>query len=63
MNWGLVDLAAWNYGLINVALYDTLGGPALEYILEVAEGTLMFASKAVVPNIHAMLLKKANKIR
>ena len=32
-NWAILDLAAWNYGFINVALYDTLGGPALEYIL------------------------------
>lgn len=24
-NWTLVDLACWNYGQINVPLYDTLG--------------------------------------
>jgi long-subunit acyl-CoA synthetase (AMP-forming) len=23
--WTLLDLACWNYGLINVPLYDTLG--------------------------------------
>ena len=31
--WALLDLASWNYGLINIPLYDTLGGVALEYIL------------------------------
>ena len=59
INWALIELATWNYGFINVPLYDTLGEEALNHIVDITEGTLMFASKASLPMILKMV--KNNK--
>lgn len=34
-NWTIADFATWNYGLVNVPLYDTLGAEAFNHILEI----------------------------
>jgi long-subunit acyl-CoA synthetase (AMP-forming) len=34
-NWTICDIASWNYGIINVPLYDTLGEEAFDHILNV----------------------------
>lgn len=33
--WTLTDVASWNYGIINVPLYDTLGYDAFDHILKI----------------------------
>ncbi len=33
--WTITDVATMNYGLINVALYDTLGAEAFSHILKI----------------------------
>jgi long-subunit acyl-CoA synthetase (AMP-forming) len=50
--WTLLDLACWNYGLINVPLYDTLGKEAFDYILRITEGTLIFTNSSLIPNLY-----------
>ena len=32
-NWTITDIATWNYGLVNIPLYNTLGDEAFRYIL------------------------------
>ncbi|EPT05970.1 hypothetical protein FOMPIDRAFT_1021105 [Fomitopsis schrenkii] len=42
--WQLLDCALHAYGKVGVALYDTLGKDAVEYIINHAETTVVFAS-------------------
>ncbi|KAH8102303.1 acetyl-CoA synthetase-like protein [Cristinia sonorae] len=43
-NWQITDLALHLFHLTNVALYDTLGRDAVEYIINHAETSIIFAS-------------------
>lgn len=45
------DVAAMNYGLTSVLIYDTLGLEAFSHILKITEGTLMFTSKIMSENL------------
>ena len=33
LQWGITDIACWNYGINNIPLYDTLGPQAFEHII------------------------------
>lgn len=46
-----MDIACWNYGQINVPLYDTLGEEAFHHILELTKGTLLISTSDLFPNI------------
>ena len=46
-NWTITDIACWNYGLINVPLYDTLGPEAFEHILDITEGTALLTTQSL----------------
>ncbi|KAI0826724.1 acetyl-CoA synthetase-like protein [Trametes gibbosa] len=48
-NWLLVDLALQAYGKIGVPLYDTLGADSVEYVINHAELTVVFASPEHIP--------------
>ncbi|KAH9851564.1 acetyl-CoA synthetase-like protein [Lenzites betulinus] len=48
-NWLLVDLACQAYGKIGVPLYDTLGADSVEYVINHAELTSVFASPEHIP--------------
>lgn len=59
--WTFVDIACWNYGLLNVPLYDTLGEEAFHHILKITEGTLLFTTSDLFTNLINYLSKsKAN---
>ena len=49
--WVIVDCAIQAYSLANVALYDTLGPNALEFILNHAEIPVTFCSGDRIPNL------------
>ncbi|KAI0079971.1 acetyl-CoA synthetase-like protein [Panus rudis PR-1116 ss-1] len=57
-SWQLIDLAVQGYGLVTVSLYDTLGKDAVEYSINHAETTVVFAAAQHIPS----LLKLAPKI-
>lgn len=56
-NWQVIDLAVQAYHLVSVSLYDTLGKDAVEYIINHAETSIIFASSDHVP----ALLKLSEK--
>lgn len=47
VEWTITDVACMNYGIVNVPLYDTLGEEALDYILKITEGTVLFSVKGM----------------
>ena len=51
VEWTIIDIACWKYGVINVPLYDTLGKVALEHTLKLTEGKLIFSSKESVESL------------
>ncbi|PVV04097.1 hypothetical protein BB560_001419 [Smittium megazygosporum] len=59
VEWTLVDLAISAQSLYSVALYDTLGESAFEYILNHSEPHIVVCSLDKVPN----LLKAADKLK
>lgn len=61
--WTLVDLACWNYGQLNIPLYDTLGKEAFHHILKITEGTLMFTTSDLFPNLIDYLSKNKANVR
>jgi long-subunit acyl-CoA synthetase (AMP-forming) len=63
VEWTLTDIASWNYGFLNVPLYDTLGEEAFDHILKITEGTLMFTTKNLIPNLVKYLSKNKRNIR
>ncbi|KAI0357386.1 acetyl-CoA synthetase-like protein [Trametes cingulata] len=48
-NWLLVDLAMQAYGKVSVPLYDTLGADSVEYVINHAELTVVFAAPDHIP--------------
>jgi len=48
-NWQVIDLAVHAYNLVGVSLYDTLGKDAVEFIINHAETSIIFASSDHVP--------------
>ncbi|KAL1950764.1 hypothetical protein VTO73DRAFT_5888 [Trametes versicolor] len=48
-NWLLVDLALQGYGKVSVPLYDTLGADSVEYVINHAELTVVYASPEHIP--------------
>ncbi len=49
--WVIADQAMHAYSLVNVALYDTLGANALEFIINHAEINVVFCSGDRIPNL------------
>ncbi|CAL1704352.1 unnamed protein product [Somion occarium] len=49
--WQIVDLAIQAYGLVGVSLYDTLGKDAVEYIINHAETSIIFAAIQHIPSL------------
>ena len=62
-NWTITDIATWNYGLINVPLYDTLGAEAFNHILKITEGTLLFTTKNLLNSLYGFLSKNKFNVR
>lgn len=63
MEWTLTDIASWNYGFINVPLYDTLGYEAFDHILRITEGTLLFTTADLADNLWNYLNKNLHNIQ
>lgn len=63
VNWTITDIASWNYGLINVPLYDTLGPEAFNHILKITEGTLLFTTKNLTANLLKFLSKNKYNLK
>lgn len=63
INWTIADIASWNYGLINVPLYDTLGKEAFDHILKICEGTLLFTTRNLMNNLYNFLSKNKYQVR
>ncbi|KZV81333.1 acetyl-CoA synthetase-like protein [Exidia glandulosa HHB12029] len=61
--WQIVDFAAHLYGLVSVALYDTLGPDAVEYVINHSEITVVFASEAHMPTVLNLAGQKCPKLR
>ncbi|KAI0700036.1 long-chain-fatty-acid-CoA ligase [Cerioporus squamosus] len=57
-NWLLVDLACQAYNKVTVALYDTLGADSVEYVIDNADLSVVFAAPEHLP----FLLTKADKV-
>ena len=58
--WVITDSAIQAYSLVNVALYDTLGPNALEFILNHAEISVTFCSGDRLPNLLKISAKCPN---
>ncbi|TCD69755.1 hypothetical protein EIP91_006291 [Steccherinum ochraceum] len=56
-NWQIVDLGLHLYHLVNVALYDTLGKDSVEYVINHAETSIIFASTQNIPLLLALVHK------
>ncbi|KZT11408.1 acetyl-CoA synthetase-like protein [Laetiporus sulphureus 93-53] len=56
--WQVIDLALQAYGMVGVSLYDTLGKDSVEYIINHAEITIVFATSDHIP----FLLNIASKV-
>ncbi|KAH8102240.1 acetyl-CoA synthetase-like protein [Cristinia sonorae] len=50
-NWKLIDLSLELYNLVSVALYDTLGQDSVEYVINHAETSIIFASTQNIPTL------------
>ncbi|EJD44071.1 long-chain-fatty-acid-CoA ligase [Auricularia subglabra TFB-10046 SS5] len=61
--WQVVDLTNQLYGFVTVALYDTLGPDAVEYAINHAEVTVVFASAKNLPPILRLAGEKCPKLR
>lgn len=61
--WTIADIASMNYGFVNVPLYDTLGHEAFDYTIEITEGTLIFTTKSLIPNLQKYLSKNKRNIK
>ena len=59
--WVIIDSAIQAYSLVNVALYDTLGPNALEFILNHAEIPVAFCSGDRISNLLKISLKVYQK--
>ncbi|KAH8107025.1 acetyl-CoA synthetase-like protein [Cristinia sonorae] len=53
-NWQLIDFGCHAFNLVSVSLYDTLGKDAVEYIINHAETTIIFASSQHIPSLLKM---------
>lgn len=62
-SWTITDIASWNYGFVNVPLYDTLGAEAFYHILKITEGTLMFTTKSLINNLYNYLSKDKHNLK
>lgn len=62
-NWLITDIATWNYGLVNVPLYATLGTEAFNHILNITEGTLIFTTKNMVDSVHSFMSKNKYNVK
>ena len=62
-NWTITDIATWNYGLVNVPLYNTLGEVAFNHIFEITEGTLVFSTKNLSGNVYNFLSKNKYNLK
>lgn len=60
--WVIADQAMQAYSLVNVALYDTLGPNALEFIINHAEISVVFCSGDRIPNL-LQISKKCPNLR
>ncbi|THH33861.1 hypothetical protein EUX98_g219 [Antrodiella citrinella] len=58
-NWQVIEFACHAYNLVSVSLYDTLGKNAVEFIINHAETTVVFASAQHIPS----LLKMSSRTR
>lgn len=61
--WTLTDIATMNYGFINIPLYDTLGPEAFDYSIKITEGTLVFTTTNLIPNLLKYMTKNKRKIK
>ncbi|KAL5529253.1 hypothetical protein ACEPAG_5238 [Sanghuangporus baumii] len=52
--WQIIDLALHAYAKVGVSLYDTLGKDAVEYIINHAHLTVIFATVQHIPNLLAL---------
>lgn len=55
--WSLTALGIYSQGFVTVALYDTLGADAVEYILNHAETRVAFCSSAKIKQVLSVLEK------
>ncbi|TBU23210.1 long-chain-fatty-acid-CoA ligase [Dichomitus squalens] len=53
-NWLLVDLACQAYNKVTVALYDTLGADSVEYVINHADLSIVFAAPEHIPFLLAL---------
>ncbi|TCD63627.1 hypothetical protein EIP91_005178 [Steccherinum ochraceum] len=53
-NWQLLDFSIHAYNLVSVSLYDTLGKDAVEFIINHAETSIIFASAQHLPSLLKM---------
>lgn len=63
VEWTLVDIACWKYGVISVPLYDTLGKEALEHTFKLTEGKLIFSSKESIDSLLKTLPSSMNVLK
>lgn len=60
--WTLTDIACWNYGIVNIPLYDTLGSEAFSHIIKLTEGTTIFTTNDLSGNLAVNLSENKGKI-
>ncbi|KAH7107805.1 long-chain-fatty-acid-CoA ligase [Auriculariales sp. MPI-PUGE-AT-0066] len=61
--WQIVDLTAQLYGFVSVALYDTLGPDAVEYVINHSETTIAFATAVHLPSLLKLAGEKCPKLK
>lgn len=62
-NWTVLEIACWNYGCVNIPLYDTLGLEAFIYITKLVDASLVFMANENLPNFFKNYIDKESNIK
>ncbi len=58
----MTDIAGWNFGIITIPLYDTLGAEAFDHILKLTEGTSLATSASLLETLINNLKREKGKV-